>query len=355
VHTMQAQPRPHLRSLIFAAVLAALAAFSPSVLLANDAIHIVRQGETLPQIAALYGDSLAELQSVNGLDDEGAIFEGLTLLIPRNNGAGNELGRPTDTGSPSTVSSGRRDLAGLALVTETMHDAGNAHVSVDGQTAQPSDGAPEMSEPSPAGAPNHATAEQPASAPILLRNVAGDEAGPTGRPATKLGMVVASGAVHQAGNETYAEVTSEADRLPRHEGKWIEVDLSEQKAVAYDGSRLVRTFIVSTGLPDTPTVEGEFHIRSKVPSQPMSGGSVEGGDYWYLSNVQWVQYFHAGYAFHGTYWHHNFGHPMSHGCVNMTNEDAEWLWDWTSPTYTGDGARQSASEEDPGTLVVVHE
>ena len=31
---------------------------------------------------------------------------------------------------------------------------------------------------------------------------------------------------------------------------------------------------------------------------------------------------------HGTYWHNNFGHPMSHGCVNMTNEDAKWLYEW---------------------------
>ena len=47
-----------------------------------------------------------------------------------------------------------------------------------------------------------------------------------------------------------------------------------------------------------------------------------------LPNVQWVQYFVGANALHGTYWHHNFGHPMSHGCVNLTNKDARFLYNW---------------------------
>jgi len=141
--------------------------------------------------------------------------------------------------------------------------------------------------------------------------------------------------------------------MPKHAGKWIRVDLSEQMVVAYDGDTPVRGFIVSTGLPGTPTVTGTFHIRAKVRSQRMVGGDPRLGNYYNLPNVQWVQYFYEDYGFHGTYWHNNFGHPMSHGCVNMTNADAKWLWDWASPKWNGDAVWDPATTDDPGTLVIV--
>ena len=132
--------------------------------------------------------------------------------------------------------------------------------------------------------------------------------------------------------------------------KWIEVHLGEQRVIAYEGTRPVRSFIVSTGLPRTPTVTGQFRIRMKVRSQTMSGPG------YYLPNVEWVQYFYRDYAFHGTYWHDNFGQPMSRGCINMTNEDAKWLFDWTGPVFDYDGPTwQRPGVENPGTLVVVHE
>jgi lipoprotein-anchoring transpeptidase ErfK/SrfK len=138
--------------------------------------------------------------------------------------------------------------------------------------------------------------------------------------------------------------------FPTTTEKWIDVDLSEQRVVAYEGRDPVRAFLVSSGLPRTPTVTGEFRIRMKVRSQTMSGPG------YYLPNVEWVQYFYEDYAFHGTYWHNNFGQPMSSGCVNMTNEDAQWLFDWASPTFEDDGPTwQRTGKENPGTLVVVHE
>jgi lipoprotein-anchoring transpeptidase ErfK/SrfK len=144
--------------------------------------------------------------------------------------------------------------------------------------------------------------------------------------------------------------------LPTTTEKWIDVDLSEQRVVAYEGAKPVRAFIVSTGLPQWPTVTGTFRIRIKTESQTMSGGSKEHGDYYYLPNVQWVQYFYEDYAFHGTYWHNNFGRPMSHGCINMTNEDAKWLFDWAGPTWEEAGpAWQKPTAQNPGTLVVIHE
>ena len=140
------------------------------------------------------------------------------------------------------------------------------------------------------------------------------------------------------------------------EDRWIRVDLSEQLLFAYEQEKPVRAFVISSGLPRTPTVTGEFRIRMKVRAQTMSGGDPELGNDYALPNVQWVQYFHEDYGFHGTYWHNNFGNPMSHGCVNMTNTDARWLFDWAGPEWEETGRIwQRSTEEEPGTYVIVHE
>lgn len=106
--------------------------------------------------------------------------------------------------------------------------------------------------------------------------------------------------------------------------RWIDVNLSEQRLYAYEGNILANSFLVSTGLPGTPTVTGEFRIYIKVPVQDMSGPG------YYLTDVPWVMFFYDEYGFHGTYWHNNFGSPMSRGCVNLRTEDAEWLYNWAS-------------------------
>jgi hypothetical protein len=108
------------------------------------------------------------------------------------------------------------------------------------------------------------------------------------------------------------------------DGRWIEVNLSQQQIYAYEGDILVNSFVVSTGLPDTPTVTGEYRIYVKVPLQDMSGPG------YYLTDVPWVMFFYEDYGFHGTYWHNNFGTPMSRGCVNLSVEDAAWLYNWAS-------------------------
>ncbi len=114
--------------------------------------------------------------------------------------------------------------------------------------------------------------------------------------------------------------------------RWIDVDLSNQRLVAYEGDTPVYWVTVSTGLPGTPTVTGQYRIYVKYPAQTMIGPG------YYLPVVPYVMYFYEGYGIHGTYWHHNFGHPMSHGCVNAPTPDAQWLYNWA----------------DVGTLVNVH-
>lgn len=104
---------------------------------------------------------------------------------------------------------------------------------------------------------------------------------------------------------------------------WIDVDLSQQRLYAYAGDTLMRSFVVSTGTWQTPTVTGKYKVWIKLRSTDMSGPG------YYVPNVPFTMYFYKGYGIHGTYWHNNFGTPMSHGCVNMTIPDAEWVYNFS--------------------------
>jgi len=110
--------------------------------------------------------------------------------------------------------------------------------------------------------------------------------------------------------------------------KWIDVNLSTQTLVAFEGSAPVFDSLVSTGLANHPTVTGQFRIWLRFASQDMNGYRL-GYDY-YLKGVPYVQYFYQDYALHGTFWHNNFGRPMSHGCVNLPTPAAEWLFNWAA-------------------------
>jgi lipoprotein-anchoring transpeptidase ErfK/SrfK len=106
--------------------------------------------------------------------------------------------------------------------------------------------------------------------------------------------------------------------------RWIDVNLSTQTLSAYEGPDLVNTFIISSGRGGSPTVTGEFRVWIKVPMQDMSGPG------YYLRDVPWVMFFYKDYGIHGTWWHNNFGTPMSAGCVNMSIPDADWMFHWAS-------------------------
>jgi lipoprotein-anchoring transpeptidase ErfK/SrfK len=105
---------------------------------------------------------------------------------------------------------------------------------------------------------------------------------------------------------------------------WLDVDLSQQRLSAYAGDTLVNSFIVSTGTWQTPTVTGSFKVWVKLRSSDMSGPG------YYLPDVPYVMYFYKDYGIHGTYWHNNFGTPMSHGCVNLSIPDAEWVYNFSA-------------------------
>jgi lipoprotein-anchoring transpeptidase ErfK/SrfK len=126
------------------------------------------------------------------------------------------------------------------------------------------------------------------------------------------------------------------------------VNLTNQQLTAYEGTVPVFQATVSTGLPGTPTVVGSFNIYWKLVASDMSGPG------YYLTDVPYTMYFHRGYALHGTYWHSNFGYPISHGCINLRTEDAKWVFDWVGPVLLPGNTQVRASLENPGTLVVIH-
>ncbi len=110
--------------------------------------------------------------------------------------------------------------------------------------------------------------------------------------------------------------------------RWIDVNLTTQMLVAYEGDRAVYSSRVSSGTWRHPTVTGQFRVWLRYTAQTMDGRRL-GYDY-YLPNVPYVMYFYRDYALHGTYWHNNFGTPMSHGCVNLPTPAAEWIFNWSS-------------------------
>lgn len=112
---------------------------------------------------------------------------------------------------------------------------------------------------------------------------------------------------------------------------WIDVNLSSQYMVVYQGNTSILETYVSTGRPGFDTPTGTFYINSMLEHQTMEG--VIGGESYNVPDVPWVMYFtNEGHAIHGAYWHNNFGAVMSHGCVNMPVDQAAYLF---SIAYVG--------------------
>ncbi len=144
-----------------------------------------------------------------------------------------------------------------------------------------------------------------------------------------------------------------------NEEKLIEVNLSTQMLYAYEYGRNVFQTNISSGIPGGGQ-SGERGLSTTTPSKPEKGGKYfnvlekmpskhmgysyfsidqrgnlladESG--YVLPGVPWSTFFtEVGHAFHGTYWHENFGTPMSHGCINMRSNEANWIFRWTLPNH----------------------
>lgn len=115
------------------------------------------------------------------------------------------------------------------------------------------------------------------------------------------------------------------------EEKHIYVDIETQSMVAYEGDVPVATSLVASGWGGTPTPTGTFYTYHKAPSVHMTDGAGDEANY-DLPGVPWVSFFTGnGDSFHGTYWHNDFGDPRSHGCVNVPNNIAKFIYLWTTP------------------------
>lgn len=142
--------------------------------------------------------------------------------------------------------------------------------------------------------------------------------------------------------------------------KRIEIDLSAQRLYAYEGDKQIFNFLVSTGKWGKTPV-GTFKIWVKLRYTKMEGGSKAINTYYYLPNVPYTMFFYnadipkyRGYGIHGTYWHSNFGHPMSHGCINMKTEEVALLYDWATPVVPEGKQSVWASDDNEGTTVIIY-
>jgi hypothetical protein len=138
---------------------------------------------------------------------------------------------------------------------------------------------------------------------------------------------------------------------PSVDNKRIEIDLTRQRMVAYEGSQPVYTTRIASGYFEGDTPIGEFRVERKQPTRHMAS-NLSGSEF-DLPGVPWVCYISwTGVSFHGTYWHNNYGTPQSHGCINLTPEAAKWIYRWTDPIVPVD---EDYVESDLGTLVNIYQ
>ena len=150
-----------------------------------------------------------------------------------------------------------------------------------------------------------------------------------------------------------------------NEQKRIEVNLTTQVLTAYEYDQAVFQTKIAAGIPagrrnpkelSTKTPDGDFYIQEKMPSKHMGDGSLFAGtDDYELPGVPWTLFFtEVGHAFHGTYWHENYGTPMSRGCVNMRTAEARWLFRWARPPHTVQDLSTEYYFRGRGTAVNIH-
>lgn len=157
-----------------------------------------------------------------------------------------------------------------------------------------------------------------------------------------------------------------------YEQKLIEINLATQMLYAYEYGSLVFQTNISSGVPGDPTggsgiptttPTGNYTILDKVPAKHMgfsyfgeqtTGNVLADVDNYVLPGVPWTSFFTTqGHAFHGTYWHENFGSPMSHGCINMRTNEANWIFRWASPVPIAPTTERVATRG-LGTKVEIH-
>ncbi|MEK6256916.1 MAG: L,D-transpeptidase [Chloroflexota bacterium] len=114
-------------------------------------------------------------------------------------------------------------------------------------------------------------------------------------------------------------------------GRWIEINLYEQTVSVYENNHLVFATLTSSGVYGWWTRPGLFQVTEKQESTPMTGSfKADRSDYYYLEDVPYAMYFDESRAFHGAYWHNQYGYERSHGCANLSLGDSAWLFNWAT-------------------------
>lgn len=291
---------------------------------ANPIVYVVQWGDALWKIAARYGVTQDAIVIANQLASPNQIYAGQQLIIPA------ATGGPTGSvsGSVHTVQRGEtlyRISVAYGVSQQAIIAANNlinpSHIEVGQQLTIPGTSTVPTPSTDPAQSPGPGThvVQRGETLNIIARQYN------TSWPALAQANNIANPSLVYVGQVLTIPAPGSAPTAPEAtnpDGKQIVVDLSEQQVYAYQDGALLKTFVVSTGLPAYPTVVGDFNIYLRYTSQRMIGPGYD------LPGVPWVMYFYQGYGLHGTYWHNNFGHPMSHGCVNMKTDEAKWLYDW---------------------------
>jgi lipoprotein-anchoring transpeptidase ErfK/SrfK len=173
-------------------------------------------------------------------------------------------------------------------------------------------------------------------------------------------LVSAEGPLVRRADATVIEPGTRPEGIAPEE-KWIDVDLTHQTLVLYEGDRPVYATLISSGIirredvdeldHETPT--GIFRIRSKHVATAMDGDNAFDGPY-SIEDVPYVMYYESGYAIHSAFWHDLFGRPKSHGCVNAAPEDARVIFDWTDPQVPAGWHGAYPAEPGHGTAIYIH-
>ncbi|MCX6018854.1 MAG: L,D-transpeptidase family protein [Chloroflexi bacterium] len=195
----------------------------------------------------------------------------------------------------------------------------------------------------------------------VLEVVQGVDKNPWYRVSDGIGeqFFVPAESLRRLGADDFAPIAPE---VPLHD-KRIDVNIKKQIVVAYENDKEVFRARCATGarftmddgsVKDYGTTTGDHRIFLKTPSRRMIGGTKGQTDFYDLPGIPWVSYFTASrIAFHGAYWHNDFGYPRSHGCVNLLPEDSQWVYRWTTPVVTFGERWTKVARSDDGSLVRV--
>ncbi len=137
---------------------------------------------------------------------------------------------------------------------------------------------------------------------------------------------------------------------------WIDVEIDSQTLVAYEGARPIFATLVSTGRPGVAhtTPLGTFRIWVKLAEDTMDDlQQIDQETNYAIEGVPWVQYFSRGIALHAAFWHDDFGHRHSHGCVNLAPRDAQRLFGMSEPRLPPGWDAILSTDAQPGTVVRV--